>query len=232
MSADISRFGSWSWAPWMIVLFVAVGIAAPAAATPVTVFFDGPSGFGVSAESANAAFASGVPFVYPDFVGSASGVLSVSQDLQDDSDSTATSIWTVENVFPKDLHGDTYLLFMTTTGFEIGGQVVEYVDAGVGLSIDPDLGWVLVRTSLDAEESYYYPAVWLGSLGAGATADPFAVNYVVEEPVQEVFTQSVTQRVLPQLVAGMGFAPIPEPTAVVLMGLGLAFLAVVHRLRS
>jgi hypothetical protein len=228
----------------MVVVFLAAGIAAPAAATPVTVYFDEPSGFGVSAESANAAFASDVPFVYPDFVGSASGVLSViSQELQGDNDSiaalllaqsgnNATSIWTVENEYSKDLLGDTYFLFVTTMAFSIEGEVVEYDDANVGLTIDSDLGWVLVRTSTEPGQGYYYPAMSLGSLGAGATAAPFAVNYVVDQPIQQVVTQSATKVVLPQLAAGMGFAPIPEPTAGVLMGVGLALLAVVHRRRS
>jgi len=241
MSADISRFGSRSWAPWMVVLLLVAGIAAPAAAAPITVFFDGPSGFGVSAESAEA---SGVPFVFPDFVGSASGVLNVvSQELQGDNDSiasllmgqsgnTATSTWTVGSEYPKDLLGDTYFMFMTTSAFDDEGQTVEYAAANVGLSIDPDLGWVLVRTNTEPGQGYYYPAISLGSLAAGATAAPFDVNYVVNAPIQQVTTKSGTEMVLPQLAAGMGFAPIPEPTAGVLMGVGLALLAVVLRRRS
>jgi hypothetical protein len=219
----------------MIVLFLAAGIAAPAAATPVTVFFDGPSGFGVSAQSAEA---SGVEFRYPDFIGSASGVLSViSQDLQlgsidplppTQSGNSATSIWTVENESSIDLLGNTYFLFVTAMSHSVGGTVVGYDDANVGLSIDPDLGWVLVRTSTEPGQGYYYPAISLGSLGAGATADPFAVNYVIDEPIQRVATTNV----LPKLAGGMGFAPIPEPTAGVLMGIGLALLAVVQRRRS
>jgi hypothetical protein len=38
--------------------------------------------------------------------------------------------------------------------------------------------------------------------------------------------------VLPQLAGGMGFAPIPEPGAGVLMSVGLALLALVHRRRA
>jgi len=227
--------------PWTIVLLLAVGIAAPAAATPVTVFFDGPSGFGVSAEVAEA---SGVPFVYPDFVGSASGILAVtSQQLQGDpatnasilmsqSGDSITSTWTVKNVSSSDLRGDTYFLFVTSTAFSIHGELVEYDDAHVGLVVDPDLGWVLVRTSEELGQGYYYPAVWLGSLAAGATADEFDVNYVVDQPIQQVATASATEVVLPQLVAGMGFAPIPEPTAGILMGVGLGLLANFVRRRS
>jgi hypothetical protein len=225
----------------MIVLLLAAGVAAPAAATPVTVFFDGPSGFGVSAASAAAAEAAGVEFRYPGFVGSASGVLSVSsQVLQGDANSqsslllaqsgnTATSIWTVENVSSIDLRGETYFLFVTGMAFSIDGEIVEYGDANVGLSIDPARDWVLVRTSMEPGQGYYYPAVALGSLGAGASAAPFAVNYVVDQPIQRLATNKL---VLPQFAAGMGFEPIPEPTAGVLMGLGLALLAVVLQRRS
>jgi hypothetical protein len=226
---------------WALAFWLVVGAAAPAAAVPVTLFFDGPSGYGVSAESAQDALAMGVAFVYPDFVGSASGVLNVSsQVLQGDPDSigslllgqsgnTATSSWTVENVAPKDLLGDTYFLFVTSTPFSFEDEMVEYDDAKVGLTIDPDLGWVLVRTSMEPGQGYYYPAVSLGSLLAGESADPFDVNYVVDAPVGQVGANTL---VLPQLAGGMGFAPIPEPTAGVLMSVGLALLALVARRRA
>jgi hypothetical protein len=92
-----------------------------------------------------------------------------------------------------------------------------------------------VRTSTEPGEGYYYPAVSLGSLGAGAAAAPFAVTYVVDEPVQQVSASGSAATdliVLPQLAGGMGFAPIPEPAAAILMGVGLALLAVVLRRRS
>jgi hypothetical protein len=231
MSVSTSRLGARPRAAWAIALWLVVGVGAPAAATPVTVFFDGPSGYGVGASR------SGFPddkIIEPASVLSASDVLTViSQDLQlgsvdpfppEESDNHATSIWTVQNESSDDLLENNYLLFLTSVPDTFGGETVEYEDDNVGLSIDPDLGWRLVRTS----GGYYYPAISLGSLGAGETAAPFAVNYVVDEPIQQV----ITTWVLPQLAVGRAIVPIPEPSAGALMGVGLALLAVGRWRRS
>jgi hypothetical protein len=223
----------------MIVLLLAVGVAAPAAALPVTVFFDGPSGYGVSAASAEA---SGVPFVYPEVVGSASGVLNVAQQLQGDYDyddivdfllnesgNTATSMWTVENESDDDLPEETYLFLATAVLFSIDGEDVVYENANVGLSIDLEDGWVFVRTSTEPGEGYYYPAIKIGPLGVDEQTLPFAVNYVVDEPIHIVGLNKV---VLPQLVAGMAYTTIPEPATSILLGVGLVLLAVFHRRRA
>ena len=118
----------------MIVLLLAVGVAAPAAATPVTVFFDGPSGWGVSAASAEALE---VPFVYPEVVDSASGSLGVSQQLQgvynyddivarllNDSGNEATSHWTVANESGDALPEETYLFLATAVLFSSSNRGV------------------------------------------------------------------------------------------------------------
>jgi hypothetical protein len=222
----------------MIVLLLAAGVAAPAAAAPVNVFFDDPSGYGVLAASAEGL---GIPFVYPEVIGSASGILDVSQELQGsnasilsllmgDTDNTATSLWTVENESDSDLDlpEETYFLFVTATAFSIADEVVVYDSENVGLSIDPEDGWVFVRTSTEPGEGYYYPAIKLGPLAVGEEALPFAVNYVVNEPIQQVGNEVV----LPQLVAGIGYTMVPEPATGILLGVGLALLAVFHRRRS
>jgi hypothetical protein len=173
--------------------------------------------------------------VYPAVVGSASGFLDVSQELQGgdaaiasllmgDSGNTATSMWTVENVSGSDLPEETYFLFVTADLFTIDGVDVEYEDENVGLDIDPADDWVFVCTGT----GYYYPAIKIGPLGAGEDADPFAVNYVVDEAIEQVGNKLV----LPQLVAGMGYTMIPEPATGILLGVGLALLAVFRRRRS
>ena len=117
---------------------------------------------------------------------------------------------------------------MTTVPYAIGGEVVEYDDSGVGLSIDPDLGWVLIHTNAGPGQDYYFPAISLGSLAPGEVAADFDVNFVVDAPVQQVGNTFV----LPQFQTAMGFAPIPEPGAATLMGLGLVLLATLRRQRS
>ena len=61
----------------------------------------------------------------------------------------------------------------------------------------------------------------LGSLAPGDVAASFAVDFVLAAPTQQVGNTFV----LPRFQTGMGFEPIPEPNAIVLMGFGLAVLA-------
>lgn len=235
MSVGTIRFGARARAAWAIAFWLLVGVAAPAAATPVSLFFDGPSGFGVSQGDA---LASGIPIVEPPYVVDAEGILRViDQAVQlgsvdpfppiAASANSATSVWTVENESSYDLLGDTYFLFVTTTRYAIGREVITYDSSDVGLSIDPDLdlGWVLIHTNAGPGEDYYFPAMSLGSLAPGGVADPFAVDFVLEGPVQQVGNTFV----LPRFQTGLGFAPIPEPTAGVLMGFGLLLLAATRR---
>ena len=233
MSASNSRLGTRARMAWAIVLWLVAGVAAPAAATPVTLYFDGPSGYGVAAGDA---LASGIPIEEPDYVVDAAGILSVvDQDVQlgsidpsppiAASGNSLTSIWTVENTSLYDLLGDTFFLFVTTVPYEIGKETVTYDDSGVGLSIDPDLGWVLIHTNAGPGEDYYFPAMSLGSLAPGERADAFDVNFVVDAPLAQVGNTFV----LPRFQTGMGFAPIPEPGAAMLMGLGLVLLATLRR---
>jgi hypothetical protein len=236
MSANTSQLGTRARVAWAIALWLVAGVAAPAAATPVTLYFDGPSGYGVAEGDA---LTSGVPIEEPPYVVDAAGILRVvDQDVQlgsidpfppiAASANSLTSTWTVENESSYDLLGDTYILFATTVAYAIGGEVVEYDDSDVGLSIDPDLGWVLIHTNAGPGEDYYFPAMLLGSLVPGEVAAPFAVNFVVDAPMQQVGNTFV----LPQFQTGLGFAPIPEPGAATLMCLGLVLLATFGRQRS
>jgi hypothetical protein len=233
MMVSTPRLGARATAAWAIALWLVVGVAATAAATPITLFFNGHSGYGVAQGDA---LASGIPILEPGYVGSADGILRVTdQDVQLGSvdpfppiaagANSLTSIWTVENESSYDLFGNTYFLFVTTVPYTIGGQWVEYDDSKVGLSLDPDLGWVLVHTHAGPGQDYYFPAMSLGSLAPGETADPFDVNFVLDAPVAQVGNTFV----LPQFQSGMGFAPIPEPGAAMLLGVGLLLLATLRR---
>src|SRR5262249_50348298 len=102
------------------------GLAAPARAVPVDVFFDGPSTaaepntrFGLSASQANSVHDGfGVPFVANySFLGTSVGTFEIAQSFQGFSPdpptaatNRATSSWTVENVSGSPIHAATYLV--------------------------------------------------------------------------------------------------------------------------
>ena len=223
------------------------GLAAPVGATPVDVFFDGPSTaaapntrFGLSAAQAATAHDSfGVPFVTSlDFLGSAVGTYLIDQSLHtfsvppNASLNRATSHWTVENVSGSDLLGASYLVFTHTDPFEKDGVLVAYDDTNVGLTIDAVLGWVIVQ-AMAGGQTFYYPAVLLdrsvqnpldGVLVDGVPSDPFSVQYVVSEPLVQAPAGSGPFQ-LPQLEIGRGFAAVPEPASGLLLALGLVALA-------
>ena len=251
MSIDHSQFGARAAAAWAIALWLAVGVSVEAAASPVTLYFDGQLGWcgeggaltqcGVSQADA---LASGIPIEEPTYVVDAEGILLVAdQDVQVSSldslfaasGNTATSTWQVQNVYPHDLIGDTYILFVTTAPYPTRRGDVTYDPSDVGLSIDPDLGWVLIHTNAGPGMDYYFPAMSLGSLAQGELASAFDVNFVIDTPLQQVGSEIV----LPRFQTGMGFepapepsGPVPEPTGAVLMGVGLILLATLHRRSS
>ena len=250
-----TRFRRTPLASTALVVTAILLLVAPASALPVDVFFDGAmmagdpnTNFGISEASAfDARDSYGIQILDTfDFVGPITGVLTANQALQSyDPDppvsslNRATSSWSMDNVVGFDIVGASYVLFTHTDPFSVNGVLIEYADANVGLTIDSDLGWVIVKASQGGVD-YYYPSILLdrvapspgaGFLAEGDTSDPFEVHYVVKEPLTLVdFASGPDEYQLPELE--IGFANIvPEPGTALLFGLGLVGLGLGRRRR-
>lgn len=217
---------------------VTLALAAPAAAVPVTVYFDGPTdasgqNWGISSSAAQDASSQGVPVITPPVYDIDGSLGVVDQTLQRSSvvirlflrRSSATSMWTAGA--DRDLNGDVYLLFATSEPYSTqNGTLVSYDPENVGLTIDGSApngdSWVLVQTTDPVLGTLYYPAISLGSLTDGQITDPFAVNYVLRRQLLQNVDGDLA---LPQLHLLMAFVPVPEPGTAALLALGLSALA-------
>lgn len=212
--------------PLLAALAVLIaGSAAPALADPITLTFNGPDGFGLDPDEVAA---SELDVITLPHVGPADPFLVIfSQDLGSvdpfpaggAGPHHATSTWRMTN--PTDMdQPEAFILFVTAEDFSVGGAMVSYADDAVGLTLDPDAGWVVVNAG-----GYLYPALGVGPLGSGIITDPFAVNYYVDGPL----TQIGQTYYLPKL--RIGLATVPEPGTFALVGLGLALMAATRRRR-
>jgi hypothetical protein len=219
--------------------------ATSAAAAPFDAVFNGPAdgggqNFGLSASSASAAQAAGVPLVVTDIFDTAGVINVVDQGLggihpsQFPTPFETDSTWTIESAFGSTLAGSVYLVFTTTDprSFTLNGvlQTVEYEDSLAGLELDPSNGWTLIQESDPQLGTLFYPAINLGSLDPGQQKS-FVLRYHLEE-IHTFPDGNDTFLPLPSLRIAVAFVPVPEPGTGFLLALGLAGLATRARKRS
>jgi hypothetical protein len=221
-------------------------LSGSAFAASIGLTFNGPTDstgkhWGISASSASAAQAAGIPVMNAP-ISEVSGNLDiVNQDLgsvtltKDDlvTPFQVTSHWTAES--EQNFANSVVWLVFTSIDprtFTLGGQEkdVNYDPTQVGLRVDSSAGWVLLQTSAPSLGTIYYPAVRLGPLA-------FQEREVVNVPyfLQQLITfDSNGSKVLPlpKLRIAIGLTPIPEPTTALLLVAGLCGLALRARARS
>jgi PEP-CTERM motif len=233
----------------LLVSSVLISGVAPTGATPVDVFFNGPSqgstAFGISLASAiDARDNFGVPILTPsqspavlagrlsvELPPSDSLVLNPTRPTSDNN--TAISTWQIENTSGSVLSGASFLLFTHTTPYGVGASTIEYDDANVGLRIDAEDGWFIMRGQANGVD-YYFPALLLdratsnpdeGRLSVGERVAA-SIHYIVNEPMTGIRSNGRTNYYLPQLQLGFAQAVVvPEPGSTLLLGLGLTLLA-------
>lgn len=240
--AAAARFG--------LTLCLAWAAAGSAQAESVAVFFDGlgyslepDKAFGISQAQASMVNTTyNIPIVSNwDVLETAVGSYLVSQTLISeppnpgvDPVNRATSSWDVTNVSGENFLGASYLVFTHTDPYNVGNVEVSYADEDVGLSIDKDLGWVIIMAEAEGNE-YFYPAILLdplvtnpldGVLDAGQTSDPFLVKYVVNDQLIEAPLGDFN---LPELQLGRAFTMVPEPASGLLVAAGLVCFAAQRR---
>jgi hypothetical protein len=213
--------------------------AAQAGADPISVFFSGPSGYGV-AESEALDFSAdyGIPIVDLEldpegtlFMDALAHLDIVSQDLDEgsvspfpptSSDNVASSVWVVGNDYPvaPDSLLFSHLFFVTPQPY----QGIAYDDANVALVMDADLGWVFVHAT-SGEDDFYFPGIAV-DLAPGEVSGGIGIHYRVTEPLQALPNR---QYVLPGLQTAVDGFLVPEPASAALLACGLAWLAAQRR---
>jgi hypothetical protein len=146
-----------------------------------------------------------------------------------------TSTWTIESLLSIPVIGDPYLLFATAMNRSIfvNGQLemTSYNAAEVGLTVDANDGWAIVRGDAGGT-TVYYVGISLGNLLASVNATTMVdVNYFLLDAFPDnAFPQGLDTLVaLPQLELLVAFNMVPEPGTGLLLGMGLIALGGARR---
>jgi hypothetical protein len=169
--------GFWCRLAGLAALAAALLHAEPATAVPI--YFDGPSGFGMSQSRADAASAAGIPTISPtNFrTGSSLGIsipdptvltYSVQTSPSFANPNTARSRWTINHT-GSSLQG-VWMVFLQPVDYTpAGGTPVHYDPTQIGLDITSG-DWAIVPLNTNGTQ-YYYAARRLGTLDASATVE-------------------------------------------------------------
>jgi len=199
-------------------------LAFPAAALPV--FFDAPSGFGISSTSADAASEAGFTRLTPAQISQASAfgitipdplvlTANVKNPPSTSDPTTITSRWTVQNGGAHTLV-DPWLVFLNPLD-----SPAAYDHSKLGIDLQAGQ-WGVVQVS-QGETQYFYPAVHLGNLAAGGS-EQFDMHHLLGTPL----VQQQGNFVLPRYGVAM-LATVPGPLALPLLGMLLGGLALRRR---
>jgi hypothetical protein len=225
MNSHLAHLRGFScWSALLIVLTAAWLPATRAGAFPVR--FDGPSGYGLSEDTADAAIDAGFARLTPlriDTVASRGLLIPdpvvLDYDLSDSpspSDPhTAISRWTVQNGGNRAFQ-DAWLVFLSPIGY-----------SAPLVGIDLQAGeWRIVEVSVGSGEGsteYFYPAVRLGNIAAGGSA-----QFMMHHGVGTTLTQVGNTLILPKYGVGV-IGSVPGPAALPLLGVLLGAIGLRRR---
>jgi PEP-CTERM motif len=211
---------------WMFL--AAVAVLAAGRADAFDIVFDGPGGYGISPATAANAEAAGLSIIEVASISQAAAldltipapeVLSfvLQQSPSVGNPNTATSRWTVTNSGAGDLSG-TWLVFLNP-------KPENYTATKVGFDIDADAGWAVIDVFVPMGKSgidYFYPAVYLGNIGA-EDSTTFLMHHLVGQALHQAGNNTLE---LPQYSVGaLQGLPVPEPAALLLLAVGVALAA-------
>lgn len=242
------------WMGWAVGLALASLLAQPAAAAPITVFFDGSGGFGLASAPG------GMSQVSPDFVVPVtastpnpgqeiinldldSGVLNDAFSILDYTIGVSSgSLGVLQELDPSSVViGGVGQSSLATVTWTVDNLAPDLVGATYLLFVtsDPFQGTAYsdanVGITIDSDlgwtlipvQDFLYPAILLGS-PLGDQPVSFEVNYVLNEPLQSNASGTM---LFPQLRVAVGFTPVPEPGTALLLVLGALAIGVQRRLR-